>query len=128
MQPHNVHDLRVLLGSSLFFISQCCPHAQFFLIGMLETLRSCPVSGEIPLSVEVQKDLNCFASYLLATNRIYIIHKHTRVPVTLHVNACSTRAGAIGGSEVYHTKFLVSIPKQDHAICHLEALNVVAAV
>ena len=86
-------------------------------------LRSCPAAGDILLSVEFQKDLNWFAS-----NGIYIIQDDTRVPVTLHVEVCSMGARAICSSEAFHTKFPISIIKQGHTSCHLDALNSVAAL
>ena len=44
----NVHELRSLLGK-LFFVAQCCPPARLFTNRMLETLRTCPVSGSVAL-------------------------------------------------------------------------------
>ena len=106
----NVHDLKALLGK-LFFISQCYPQARFYLNSMLDILRACPETGEITFSAEFQKYLNWVVSDLL----------DTMVPINLHVDACSTGAGATcqPGS---------SNRKQGNPFCHFEAVNAVAAL
>ena len=80
------------------------------------------------LSVSFKKDLQWFAEYLRSTNVVYIMHTNRKVPVHLYVDACSTGAGAISGSQAYHAEFPADIIKAEHPICHLDVINAVAAI
>ena len=45
-----------------------------------------------------------------------MIHEDTRIPIPLFIDACATGAGTICGDQAYHP------------LCHMEAVNVVAAL
>ena len=92
------------------------PPARFFINRMLNNLRACPAEGDVTLSEEFQKDLNCFATYLPTSNRVYMIHEDDRVPIPLYIDACSTGAGAICLLEAYHMQFSPSIINASHPI------------
>ena len=61
--------------------------------------------GYTALLPEFKKDLNYFAEYLHTTNGVYIIHVNDKNQVQLFVDTCNMGAGAMVGSEAYHTEF-----------------------
>ena len=65
----NIHEQRVIL-SKRFYVVQCCPLARVFINRMLDTLRTCPLTGLVPLSQGLQKDIAWFRAYLPHSNDI----------------------------------------------------------
>ena len=63
-----------------------------------------------------------------STNGVYVIHEESRSHIPIFVDACETGTGAICGHQVYHATFPAHMIHQPHPICHLEALNALAAV
>ena len=116
------------LPSKLFFIAQCCPRTKFFDNHMLEALGACPAVGVVKLSNKFCKDRNWFHMYMHSTNGVFIIHKDSRFPIHIFCYACSMGPGAICRWSAYHVTFPTNIIREQHPICHLEALNAVAAI
>ena len=95
---------------------------------MLETLRVCPGVGDIQLSSGFQKGINWFCAYLQCTTGMYIMHADSCAPRSPFVDACGMGAGAIFSHLAYHTKFLPQFVGEDNPICHLDAVNAMAAL
>ncbi len=111
-------------------MSQCSKPSRLFLNRMLATLRACPHQGSICLEGEFREDLKWwFDAYLASTNGVFIIQEEeVRTPVHLHVDSSSTACGGFSGREAYHHKFPRDIVNKGLSICHLEAINAVAAL
>ena len=119
-------QLRSLLGK-LFHIAKCCKPARLFVSRMLDTLRSSPPHGYIRLSEEFMKDIAWFLMFLPTYNGIHLMTPLTP-DLSLEADSCLTGCGAICGREYYHTMFPEFILVQNMLICHLEMLNIVAAI
>ena len=89
----------------LLFVAKCCPSARLFTNGMLETLHACPLQGSISLSSEVWKDVAWFQWYLHCTHGVFLIHKESRVPIPLFVDACTSGRGVVTAAQAYHMEF-----------------------
>ncbi len=121
-------QLKSILGK-LFFVSQCSKPSRLFLNRMLATLRACPDQGQVLLGEEFKKDLNWFKSYLASTNGVFIIQKEeVRAPAHLYVDSSTAACGGFSGTEAYHHKFPQTLISRGLSICHLEAINAVAAL
>jgi hypothetical protein len=122
-----LHSLRVLMGK-LLYVAQVSPPARLFLNRMLATLRSCPPTGSINLTLQFKKDLAWFAHFLPSTNGIFIIQPEAPPQHHIYVDSCLSGAGALYNQQAYHTVYPEELRRQEHPICHLEALNCVAAL
>ena len=94
----------------------------------LFTRRKAVKEGLVPLSQDFQKDIHWFQKCLPHSNGIYLIHTGDRSPIRLFVDACVTNCESISQLVAYHTRFLAHSIEEQHSICHLEALNMLAAI
>ena len=119
-----LHPLCSMLRK-LFFVAQCC---QLLPKPYAGDSQSMPSNRAISLLPGFKKDLNWFMAYLSSNNGVHITHHNNRTPISLYVNTCVTGAGAICGSEAYHTPFPPQLVAEDHTIRHLEVVNAMVAI
>lgn len=120
------HQLQQLLGK-LFHIAQCCKPARLFLGRMLDTLRSAPTQGDVPLDADFQKDIHWFLTFLPTYNGIHMMQP--RLPeIYIDADSCLSGCGAICAGQYYHRPFPDFIVQQSRHISQLEMLNLVIAM
>lgn len=121
-------ELQQVLGK-LFHVSKCCKPARLFVGRMLETLRSAPEHGLTHLSIDFQKDINWFLSFLPTFNGVQLIQpRNDSAQHVAFVDSCLSGCGGYSGSQYYHTEFPDFITSLQLSICQLEMLNIVIAV
>jgi hypothetical protein len=102
------HELQKVLGK-LLYISRCCHPARLFVGRMLETLRSAPIKGKIPLQNSFKRDINWFVRFLLAYNAIHLIDPPA---TTYHINICVYISDNIAVINCNNCKYIVNIDLQ----------------
>ena len=80
------NQLQKLLGN-LLHIHRCVKPARLFTNRMLQTLRTCPKRGSIPLNNEFFKDLNWFSKFLKVFNGSVEIHITREIENTVYVDS-----------------------------------------
>lgn len=119
------HQLQQLLGK-LFHVAQCCKPARLF-VQMLETLRSTPLQGTVPLNAEFKKDIVWFLTFLPSYNGIHLMQPDP-TEIYIEADSCLSGCGAICAMQYYHTQFPDFITQRGLPITQLEMLNIVIAV
>jgi hypothetical protein len=122
-------QLQSLLGK-LFHVSQCVLPARKFLNRMLATLRKCPQVGRVLLDDDFRKDVRWFIKFMPLTNGIYLLDQ-TRGPlVVIKADSCLSAGGAVCDilKQAYSFVYPVNLFPTTINICHLECVNVLAAV
>ena len=121
------HQLQQLLGR-LFHIAQCVKPARLFVSRMLETLRNSPAQGHTILDEDFKADIHWWAAFLPMYNGLHLIDP-PRTHTHIDVDACLTGCGGLmNETQYYHARFPEPILQQNRPICHLEMLNIVAAI
>ena len=117
------NQLQKLLGN-LLHIHRCVKPARLFTNRMLQTLRTCPKKGSIPLNNEFFKDLNWFSRFLKSFNGSVEIHTNQETENIIYVDSSLQEMGAYYNGQVYSVPILQTL-RNNMSIVHFEAANIV---
>ena len=99
--------------------------SRFFLNRLLQTLREISNKNCIPLTVEFQKDIAWFNTFLDKFNGVSFFNK-PKIEGEIHLNASAKALGAHFENEIYHLPLDRVYTSSD--ITMLEMLNILVAV
>lgn len=122
-------ELESLIGK-LAFLAKCVRQGRLFISRMLSQLSTVPRLGIVPVPQEIKKDVRWWSLFLPTFNGVTIIPQPywSQVDEVLATDASLEGAGALCGTEYFHTRFPPQAIARFKHINQLELLTIVVSL